>query len=330
MAQSENQRLKLLYLMKILYEETDDDHGLNLKQITAKLNAYDINADRKTLYSDFENLRNFGVDIIADQVGRDTCYHIGSRKFELPELKLLVDSVQSAKFLSPRKSSDLIKKLESLGSRYDAKHLQRQVWIYGRIKTMNESIYYSVDTLHEAISANRQVRFHYYQWNTKMEMELRKNGAWYTVSPWGLMLDNEYYYLVAFDAEDQKIKHYRVDKMIHLQTLKDERIGSREFEAFDLPIYSKGLFGMFSGEPTTVSLEGRNDLIGVVIDRFGKDIIILKKDEDHFTARVNVAVSQQFLGWVFGIGEGLKITAPESVIGQMREEVKRLQRVYSR
>ena len=329
MAQSENQRLKLLYLLKILFEETDDDHGLDLKQITAKLNAYDIRADRKTLYSDFENLRNFGVDIIADQVGRDTLYHVGGRKFELPELKLLVDSVQSSKFLSARKSSDLIKKIESLGSKHDAKHLQRQVWIYGRIKTMNESVYYSVDTLHEAISANRQVRFHYYQWNTNKEMELRKNGAWYTVSPWSLMLDNENYYLVAFDAEDQMIKHYRVDKMIHLQTLKDERTGGREFEAFDLPKYSKGLFGMFGGEPTTVSLEGRNDLIGVVIDRFGKDIVVLKKDDEHFIARVNVAVSQQFLGWVFGIGDGLRIAGPESVVGQMREEVNRLRRVYS-
>ena len=329
MAQSENQRLKLLYLMKILSEETDDKHGLNLKDVTAKLNAYDITADRKTLYSDFENLRHFGVDIIADQVGRDTYYHVGTRKFELPELKLLVDSVQSAKFLSPRKSNDLIKKIESLGSKFDAKYLQRQVWISGRVKTMNESIYYSVDTLHEAISANRQVRFHYYRWNTNKEMELRKNGTWYTVSPWSLILDNENYYLVAFDAEDQKIKHYRVDKMIHLQTLKSERLGGREFKEFDLPKYTKGLFGMFGGELTTVSLEGQNELIGVVIDRFGKDIIILKKDDEHFIARVSVAVSQQFLGWVFGIGEGLRITAPESVVDRMREEIHRLRQLYS-
>ena len=329
MAQSENQRLKLLFLLKILSEETDDKHGLNLKDITAKLNTYDITADRKTLYSDFENLRHFGVDIIANQIGRDTYYHVGSREFELPELKLLVDSVQSAKFLSPRKSNALIKKIESLGSKFDAKHLQRQVWISGRVKTMNESIYYSVDTLHEAISANRQVRFHYYRWNTNKEMELRKNGAWYTVSPWSLILDNENYYLVAFDAEDQKIKHYRVDKMIHLQTLKSERLGVREFKEFDLPKYTKGLFGMFGGELTTVSLEGRNELIGVVIDRFGKDIIILKKDDEHFIARVNVAVSQQFLGWVFGIGEGLRITGPENVVDQMREEIHRLQQLYS-
>ena len=328
MPQSEKQRLKLLYLLKILFEETDDNHGLTLKEITSMLNAYDISADRKTLYSDFETLRNFKIDIITEKEGRDTYYHIGSRKFELPELKLLVDSVQSAKFLSARKSSELIKKIESLASRHDAKHLQRQVWISGRIKTMNESIYYNVDTLHDAINSNKQVQFHYYQWNTQKEMELRKGGSWYKVSPWGLMWDDENYYLVAFDADDMKIKHYRVDKMIHLQALEADRLGRKEFKEFNLPKYTKSLFGMFSGEPTSVTLEARNDLVGVVIDRFGKDIIIQRKDDEFFTARVNVAVSRQFLGWVFAIGDGLRIISPENVRQQMRNEIAVLQKSY--
>ncbi len=196
MAQGENQRLKMLYLVKIFSEETDDEHGLSLKEIASRLNSYGVTADRKTLYNDFENLRTFGYDIITEQKGRDLLYHMGKRTFELPELKLLVDSVQSAKFLTEKKSNQLIKKIESLGSIYDAKHLQRQVLISGRIKTMNESIYYSVDILHEAISRNKQVRFHYYQWNVQKRMELRKNGMWYQVSPWGLMWDDENYYLV--------------------------------------------------------------------------------------------------------------------------------------
>lgn len=329
MPQSENQRLKLLYLLDILSKETDDDHGLTIKEIAAKLNTHDITADRKTLYTDFETLRRYGVDIIAIKEGRDTYYHVGSRAFELPELKLLVDSVQSAKFLSEHKSRELIKKIESLGSRYNEKHLQRQVTISGRIKTMNESIYYNVDILHEAIGANKQVTFRYYQWNTSKEMEFRKNGSWYNVSPWGLMWDDENYYLVAFDDEDQKIKHYRVDKMVNLRTLEQERLGVEAFRAFDLPKYTKSLFGMFGGESTKVTLEGRNELIGVVIDRFGKDIPITKKDESHFYAQVNVAISRQFLGWVFAIGDGLKITAPESVVEQMREEISRLQNDYA-
>lgn len=330
MAQNENQRIKLLYLLKVLSEETDDNHGLTIKDLNAKLSAYGISVDRKTMYSDFENLRLFGIDVLSEQVGRETYYHIGSRKFELPELKLLVDSVQSAKFLSARKSNDLIKKIESLGSKYDAKHLQRQVIISGRIKTMNERIYYNVDTLHEAINSNKQVRFHYFQWTVNKEMKLRKDGAWYAVSPWGLMWDDENYYLVAFDANEQKIKHYRVDKMVSLQPLDAERVGSKEFKEFNLPKYTKSLFGMYGGEPTKVTLEGRNDLVGVVIDRFGKDIPITKKDDEHFTVQVNVAVSRQFLGWMFAIGEGLRITAPEPVVAQMREELTKHLEAYTR
>lgn len=328
MAQGENQRLKMLYLVKIFSEETDDEHGLSLKEIASRLNSYGVTADRKTLYNDFENLRTFGYDIITEQKGRDLLYHMGKRTFELPELKLLVDSVQSAKFLTEKKSNQLIKKIESLGSIYDAKHLQRQVLISGRIKTMNESIYYSVDILHEAISRNKQVRFHYYQWNVQKRMELRKNGMWYQVSPWGLMWDDENYYLVAFDAEDQKIKHYRVDKMLHISISSDDRIGNNQFKEFNLPKYTKSLFGMYGGELTRITIEGRNDLVGVVIDRFGKDIIIQPKDDQHFTAQVNVAVSRQFFGWMFAIGRELRIVAPESIVNRMREEIDIFKREY--
>ncbi len=329
MPQSENQRLKLLYLSRIFTEQTDEEHGLSLKQIAAELNRYDITADRKTLYSDLENLRHFGLDIISEQRGRDLLYHLADRPFELPELKLLVDSVQSAKFLTVRKSNELIRKIEALGSRYNAQYLQRQVWISDRVKSMNERVYYSVDRLHDAINLKKQVRFHYYRWNVKKEMELRRDGAWYVVSPWGLVWDNENYYLVAYDAEDRRIKHYRVDKMLDLSITGDDRVGGRQYREFNLPKYSKGLFGMFGGEPETVTLEGRNDLVGVVIDRFGKDTHIRKKDADHFLAEIHVSVSRQFLGWVFAIGDGLKIVAPESVVGQMRDEVRRLQREYA-
>ena len=147
--------------------------------------------------------------------------------------------------------------------------------------------------------------------------------------PLGLVWDNENDYLVAYDAEDRRIKHYRVDKMLDLSITGDDRVGGRQYREFNLPKYSKGLFGMFGGEPETVTLEGRNDLVGVVIDRFGKDTHIRKKDADHFLAEIHVSVSRQFLGWVFAIGDGLKIVAPESVVGQMRDEVRRLQREYA-
>ena len=328
MPQGENQRLKLLYLARIFTEETDEEHGLSLKQIASALNSLGVTADRKTLYTDIENLRHFGMEIETEQRGRDLLYHLVDRQFELPELKLLVDSVQSAKFLTVKKSNELIKKIESLGSRHDAVHLQRQVWISDRVKSVNERVYYSVDTLHEAINRQKQVRFHYYRWNVNKQPELRRDGAWYVVSPWGLIWDDENYYLVAYDAEDRQIKHYRVDKMLDIEITDEDRIGNREYREFNLPKYTKSLFGMFGGDPVTVTLEGKSDLVGVVIDRFGKDTVILKKDGDRFRAQISVAVSRQFLGWVFAIGDGLKIVAPESVVGQMRDEVRRLQKEY--
>lgn len=328
MAQSENQRLKLLYLVKIFSEQTDDDHGLSLKEIASRLNGYSITADRKTLYSDFELLRHFGFDIVSVQQGRDLLYHMGKRQFELPELKLLVDSVQSAKFLTEKKSNELISKLESLCSAYQAKHLQRQVVISGRVKTMNESIYYTIDVLHEAINANRQIRFHYYRWNTNKKMELRKNGAYYRVSPWSLMWDNEYYYLVAYDSEEKMIKHYRVDKMLHLSIIDKPREGAEAFSSGDILKYTQSLFGMYGGKTQKVTLEGRNDLVGVVIDRFGKDIQITEKSADTFTATVEVTISRQFLGWIFAVGEGLRIVSPGAIVDLMREEAKALASRY--
>lgn len=318
----------MLYLAKIFSEETDDNHSLTMPQIIEKLSLCGVNADRKTLYLDFEELRNFGLDIVAVKVGRDCFYHLGNRDFELPELKLLVDSVQAAKFITDKKSKDLIKKLEALVSKYEGKRLHRQVVISGRIKTMNESIYYNVDKLHEAIGADSQIRFKYYQWNVEKKMELRRDGAWYQVSPWGLMWDDENYYLIGYDAEDDKIKHYRVDKMLRIAVTGERREGKDQFKKFNLPHYTKSLFGMYGGNETRVTIEAENAMVGVLIDRFGKDIIIVPIDEDHFRTVVNVAVSKQFFGWIMALGEGIKITGPDAVVDQMKAEIVRMVRQY--
>ena len=324
----DNQKLKMLYLVKIFSEETDDNHALTMAQIIAMLGGYGVNADRKTLYQDFDELRKFGFDIIGQQEGRNHYYYLGSRDFELPELKLLVDSVQSAKFITDRKSSQLIRKLESLVSRYDAGKLHRQVIMTGRVKTMNESIYYNVDKIHEAIGANRQIRFKYFQWNLKKEMELRYDGRWYTLSPWALMWDDEKYYLVAYDAKYDIMIHYRVDKMLNIEILDEKRQGQEQFKAFDVPRYTNKLFGMFGGEESRVTLEAENNMVGVLIDRFGKDIIIAPSDEDHFRTTVTVAVSNHFLGWIISLGGSVKIVGPESVVEQMRKLISDQAELY--
>ncbi len=328
MAKGKHQKLKLLYLTKIFMEETDDRHGLSRQDIIEKLNACGVSADRKTLYSDFEELRTFGIDIIAEHEGNNWTYHIGERDFELAELKLLVDSVQSAKFITEKKSRVLIKKLENLVSRHEAKQLHRQVLISGRVKTMNESIYYNVDKIHTAINADSRIRFQYFQWNVKKEMVLRHNGAWYDISPWALVWDNENYYMIGYDSLSRQIRHYRVDKMLRISATDQKREGEDAFTAINIPGYSRQLFGMYGGEETRVALEAPDHMAGILIDRFGQGIRIIPGKGGTFTAYVDVAVSPQFLGWVFSLGKGVRITGPDKVVEMMKKEGIRLMEQY--
>ncbi len=328
MSKGANQKLKMLYLVKLFSEQTDEEHGLTMQEIIARLEAWGVNADRKTLYLDFEELRHYGVDLVAEHVGHNTYYSLASREFELPELKLLVDSVQAAKFITDKKSRELIHKLEGLVSVHQARELHRQVIIAGRVKTMNESIYYNIDKLHTAINADAVIHFQYSQWTVNKEMKLRRGGKRYVVSPWYLIQNDENYYLVAYDAEDERLKHYRVDKMQRITITSDPRQGREQVEGYDMARYAKSVFGMFGGEETSVTLEGENAMVGVVIDRFGKDIPIAPVDADHFEAKVDVAVSSQFFGWIMALGGGVRITAPGPVVKRMREELKRLSAQY--
>lgn len=325
----DNQKLKMLYLAKIFSEETDDTHRLAMPEIIQKLAAYGVNADRKTLYQDFAELRRYGYDILKEQEGRSTFYYLGGRDFELAELKLLVDAVQSSRFITDKKSSQLIRKLESLVSRYDASRLHRQVLIAGRIKNMNESIYYSVDEIHEAIGADRQIRFRYYDWNIRKEMVARYDGRWYQVSPMALMWDDEKYYLVAYDSRYDSIIHYRVDKMKDISVLDEPREGKKAFREFNIAHYTNTLFGMHTGDETRVTLEAENSMVGVLIDRFGKEIIIVPVDDDHFRTTVTVAVSSHFLGWIMSLEGSIRIVSPDSVVEQMRDRISQLDEQYN-
>lgn len=329
MAKQENQKLKLLYLLKIFSEETDEEHMLSMAEVIDRLSDYGIHADRKTLYLDFDELNKLDqVEIVKVKEGRRTFYYLGSRPFELPELKLLVDSVQAAKFITDRKSSVLIHKLEGLVSKYEAGQLQRQVLIAGRVKTPNKTVYYSVDKIHSAISNNQQITFHYFQWNVKKEQVLRHNGALYHVSPWCLVWDDEYYYLIGYESASGEVKHYRVDKMKDLAVVDEPREGLDQLQEFDTATYTKSLVGMYGGEKTKVTVEADNDMAGVFIDRFGTDIYMRPLDDDHFVAHLDVVPSRQFLGWIFALGDSVTLTAPESVVNQMREDAHALADKY--
>lgn len=328
MSKGTNQKFKLYRLAEIMLEYTDEEHYITMPEILEALAAYDITADRKSIYQDLRDLEQLGIEVEGEPVGNRYHYHVIGRSFELPELKLLVDAIQSSKFITERKSNALIRKLEKLVSKHDAQKLQRQVYVSGRIKTMNESIYYTVDAIHNAISENRKIRFQYYQWNVKKEMELRHGGAWYVISPWGLSWDDENYYLVGYDSEAEKIKHYRVDKMLHISMTEEIREGKEHFKKLDMAEYAKKSFGMFGGEEEKVKLLVDNSLAGVMIDRFGKDIMLIPTGQDSFTVNVDVHVSRQFLGWIFSLGEKVKVLGPDRVVAQMQDEVRRLQEQY--
>lgn len=321
MAKSRNQKLKLLYLMKILQEKTDENHGLTIAEIIAELARYDVQAERKSLYDDFEMLREFGLDIEMKRE-KNTQYYIASRDFELPELKLLVDSVQSSKFITARKSASLIRKLENLVSVHEAHQLQRQVHVSNRIKTMNESIYYTVDYIHDAISNNKQITFQYFDWTPDKTKTLRHGGKNYVVSPFALMWDDENYYLVAFSSEEGDVRHYRVDKMTKIKVLEERREGADKFKNFDMGIYSKKTFGMYRGDEETVTIRCENSLAGIMIDRFGEDVIMHKVDDEHFDIIVKVFVSPLFLTWFMNFGKQVKIISPESVVDRFVASAK--------
>ena len=310
------EKLKILYLMKILLEETDQSHTLNASQLCEKISSnYGLSYERKTIYTDIDRLKVYGIKI-GQKKGRNWGYYVEERDFGLPELKLLVDAVQSSKFITRQKSEELIGKLEKLTNRDNARQLHRQVFIYNRIKAGNDSIYSNVDSIHAAIRDNLQISFKYCEWTINKELVPRKGGADYIVSPWVLTWDNGNYYLVGF--ENDKIKHYRVDKIQEVTILDKERLGKEQFMNFDLAEFATKTFGMYGGEDRRLTLEGTGNISGVVIDQFGTDIIMVPYGKDRFRTTVTVSVSPQFFGWVAGLGGSIRIVSPEDV----REEYK--------
>ena len=321
MAKSSNQKLKLLYLLKMLNEKTDEDNTMTINDMISELDRYGVTAERKSIYDDLEALRNYGLDI-ATRKTKTTDYYVGSRLFELPELKLLVDAVQCSKFVTHKKSNELIKKIESLASYRQAQSLQRQVYVSNRVKTINESIYYNVDRLHAAIAENKKVSFKYFDYDIKKEKAFRKNGDKYSVSPYALSWDDENYYLITFSTKYNDFTHYRVDRMTDIDLIDEERDPLPDREHFDIAEYTKKVFNMFGGEEVLVQLQFDNSLVNAVIDRFGKDVVIGKMDECSFYIWIKVAVSSTFFAWISQFGNKIKVLSPESVIEKYRSHMR--------
>lgn len=324
MAKNAMQKSKLIYLRKILLEETDEAHPLTLPQLVERLEGYGITAERKSLYSDLEILRSVGLDIVSQRMGRSVVYFVGEREFQLPELRLLVDAVQSSRFITHRKSTQLIKKLEELTSRPQAGELRRHVYVYDRVKADNERIYINVDALNTAITKKRKISFLYYKYNIHKEKELQNSGKPYKVSPYAMSWTNDNYYLIAYHPKYDALSHFRVDRMQEITVLDEPAQNIRAVTGrlqLNVAEYSKGIFDMFPGEQKQISIRFDASLVGAVIDRFGEEVDITPaRDGKSFVASVQAGISPTFYSWVMLFGAKAEILSPPEV----RAEIFRL------
>ena len=304
-------KLRPLYLAKILYEQTDEEHYLTTVQLINILEEkYGISAHRQTIKSEIELLRKFGIEI-EEVKSVQNRYNICSRDFENSELKLLIDAVESAKFITAGKSKELVAKLSSLAGNFGAEKLKRNVCCEGRIKSDNERIYIIVDTINEAINEGKKISFPYFQYNVKKQHQLKHNGEAYVLSPLHLVWNGDFYYLVGV-AEDNTIRNFRVDRIAKCPTILEEN-SSQAPEDFNIDDYINTTFRMFNAEHTDVELLCDNDVIDSIIDRFGENIKITEAATENFKITVNVATSHIFYSWIFGFGGKVKILGPDMV-----------------
>ena len=322
MSKSANQKLKLLYIADFLKQYSDEEHTVTTSEIIDMLRNVGIEAERKSIYSDLEALRFYGMDINITK-GRNGGISLLSKEFQLAELKLLVDAVQSSRFITKKKSFDIIKKLSEQVSTYEREELQREVYILNRIKNDNESIYYSTDTIHKAIQSDKMIVFRYFNYGTDKKKLYHNDGKPIKVSPFGLQYDSEKYYMIAFDGYASKIKHYRVDKMENVEIFDDSRDGKGYFRKFDLAEYANSTVTMYSGEVAPVTLKLPEKFAGAVIDKFGKQCRFVPLDDGEFSVTINVTMTPTLYSWVFTFGGEIKITAPEKAVNDYKKQLLR-------
>ncbi|WP_033152974.1 helix-turn-helix transcriptional regulator [Pseudobutyrivibrio ruminis] len=310
------QKYKIINEYQILMNESDEHHQINAIEMTRRLEARGIPAERKTVYKDMATLMEAGVDVVKGDKG----YYIGSRVFELAELKLLVDAVGASKFISQKKTKELVEKITTLASMDEAAQLTRQVVVPEKRSTGNEKIFYSIDVIYQCLDNNKKMSFKYQDWTLTKEMKPRHGGKIYVVSPAFLLRNDENYYLVAYDDDSQQIRHYRVDKIISAEMLEEERSGDKQRGALNPHEYAKQHISMFAGDERVVTIRFDKRLIGVVLDKFGADIDIRAEGEDLVRARISVAVSPQLYGWLTGIGA--TICFPEEEERKFKDYIK--------
>ena len=317
MPRSENQKYKLYHIIEYFKKYTDEEHTVSVSELIDYLSGLGITAERKSIYRDIQAMEELGYEIIQVHDKRFT-YYLAEREFETAEVRTLVDAVASSRFITKKKSSELIKKLETLTNVHNAKRLNAHVFVANRIKASNESIYDNVDAIHNAISENSQISFLYFDWDKSKKKVYRRDGERYQVSPWALVWNNENYYMVAFDSNAGAIHHYRVDRMMSISTTNKPRQGREAYRDADTAQYTRKFFGMYDGDITEITLNCSESITNAVVDMFGTDVKFEPQpDGKTFNVTVEVAVSPVFLSWVFMLGDKIKIVSPNSVKSQL-------------
>ncbi len=311
---------RLLRTLQLLQQQTDEDHQLSTAEIVAYFTAQGIPTDRKTVKADIDTMTACGIDIVAAK-GTQTRYFYADQPFELPELKLLIDAVESSRFITAKKSKELVKKLISLTGKRRAEGLKRNLYTVGRVKPGNENVYYIVDAIHRAINQGQQISFLYYEYNANKERILRQSGRPYVFSPYAMLYNEDKYYVLGHSEEHKKIITFRVDRM-EIPALLEAPVRPRP-AGFDPVDYTVNVFSMYDGGIVTLKLLCANHLMNCVIDRFGDKIRTEIADARHFIADVEISVSRTFFAWVFQFAGDMQILEPEIVKAEYQQLIRR-------
>lgn len=332
-----DQKLKTLCVLQILMDYTDEEHAISRVELTERLEKeYNILAERKGIYRDMDAILNYlgssrmrsaGYELETRREGNVTMYYLKKRMFTTGELKLLVDAIRSSKFTEEKQADALTKKIRSLGSTFEAKQLKSNIKPLGRV-SQNPSVMRTLDVINMAMDEGTKVQCRYNAYNREKKLMPVHDGKLYILSPWDLYYDNGRYYLIAYDEGDDKIKHFRVDKISSARKMSDERVGVDKFEEINTPDYASRMINMFGGEQSSVHLLCENRMANVIVDQYGTDVRIYSQGEDHFEAIVDVYTSEQFYGWIIGLGGAVTITAPKKCVDDMKKITERLLKTY--
>lgn len=327
MAGLSRQKQKLLLLEQLFNKRTDEDHALTGNQLIEILGNQGIKAERKTIYDDIATLCDSGLNLEVTKSGHSNAYFLADRLFQDEELFLLADAVSSSKFLTIKKSNELIKKLQALTSDYKAKQLRRSIYVDNRTKAFNECIYYTINTVQEGIFNDKNITFNYYEYSVEKKKQLKHGGELYSVSPFQLIWENDNYYLACYCFKHGKICRYRVDRMANVSVTNEKRRKLTKEEDAELK-NQRSVYSMYGGEEQSLQIQFHNSLINVVIDRFGERIICHQNSKDTFYINVDVQISPTFWGWLFQFGTKAKILGPSQAVAMAKDEVKKLNNLY--